>query len=284
MFCSICGALYVDYGTYCPKCCKPLYTDDAAERAFFVPREVSIRPNFHTILDDFELVEDTEQSWGQLVRNIDRIPKTLWNIWGGPSPKARIDGPYGGGFSFTFISPSVIHNPQSNNFASEVDFTASLQPVGIRRELLGSDAGEVLFDEYHPWLNLRSAGDGYRLSIEIPESRWSTIRNKDVLKQIADKDLPRHVLQGDLESWSPSVEIPLAVVPYEEFEVHFAEGACPLRYQLPRSWSYIQNRFNEALEKRTKARVRYGWKGAARPPEPFNCAEHRYCLVAYWSL
>ena len=190
----------------------------------------------------------------------------------------------GGGFSFTFISPSVIHNPQANSFASEVEFSASLEPVGIRRELLRSDAGEALYDECYPWLNLRSAGDGYRMSLQIPESHWSTIQHADVFRAIASQDLPRHLLQGDLQSWSPAVEVPLAVIPYEEFEVHFAEGACPLRYQLPRSWSHVQNRFNEALERRTKARARYGWKGATISPEPMNCVEHRYCLVTYWSM
>ena len=224
----------------------------------------------------------------QLGAKIEKASKSPFyrRFWG------AVWAPYGGGFSFSFISPQVIYYlGQRNNFGSEVNLSASLEPAGVRRELLRHE-GEALFEVYFPWLNLRSGSDGYRLSADIPESHWFTIRNKDVFKEIADKDVRRDTLMGDLEAWSPAVEVPLAVVPYEEFEVHFAEGACPLRYQLPSSRRHPNEGLNGVIEQRVKARARYGWKGeatidpdgTATAAEHSRLAEHRYCLVTYWLL
>jgi hypothetical protein len=289
MFCCDCGARNPDDANYCHRCGKAVCRDEAdGERAFFLPREVYIRPNFHAIFDDLDLVKDTEEAWEQLGASIEKLPKSPFyrRFWG------AVWDPYGGGFSFSFISPQVIYYPDAwNNFASEVRLSASLEPAGVRRELLRHE-GEALFEVYSPWLNLRSGSDGYRLSIRIPESHWFTIRHKDVFKEIADKDVPRDALMGDLEAWSPAVEVPLAVVPYEEFEVHFTEGACPLRYQLPSSRRHPNEGLSGAIERRVKARARYGWKGeamidpdgTATTAEYSRLAEHRYCLVTYWLL
>jgi len=294
MFCCNCGVRNPDDANYCHKCGNPLCRDDADEGPHFVPYEVSIRPNFYTILTDFDLVKDTRDAWDVLGSRIRKVPKGPWNIWGGigePGIDVGNANPYGGGFSFSFISPQVIYKPAWNSFASEVRIPASLEPVGVRRELLRDETGEqALFEEYYPSLHLRSGGGGYKLTIELPESYWETVRQKDAFKEIADEDVPRHTLQGELETWSPAVEVPLAVVPYEEFEAQFTAGASPSRYQLPIAMRYAKGASGEALERRTKARARHGWKGESRvdgremASEHSDFAEHRYLLVSYWAL
>lgn len=288
MFCSKCGARCSDDASYCHKCGSRLYRDDeeTENRPPFVPYEVSVRPNFHTILADFGLAEDTKEQWDQLGKRIEELPKGPWNIWG------AIWDPYGGGFYFSFISPSVIYKNGWNSFASELDLSASLEPAGVRRELLRSDEGETLVEVYFPWLRLRSSGDGYRLSVQIPEAHWITIQHKEVFGGIADKDVPRYALCGDLETWSPAVEAPVAVIPYEEFEVHFPDCGGPWRYRLSNAWRHSEDAYRDAVERRVKARTRYGWNGKATiepdgreiSAEYSNWAEHRYLLVSYSAL
>ena len=58
-----------------------------------------------------------------------------------------------------------------------------------------------------------------------------------------------------LDSRGPAVEVRLAVVPHEEFEVHSTEGVCPLRFS--------KDRFSEPVARHLKASARHGWKGKA---------------------
>lgn len=238
----------------------------------------------------------SRDAWDVLGSRIRKVPKGPWNIWGGIGESGIDVGDgnhYGGGFSFSFISPQVIYKAAWNSFASEVEIPASLEPAGVRRELLRDENGEqALFEEYYPSLYLRSGGGGYKLTIELPESHWKTVREKDTFKALADEDVRRHTLQGELETWSPAVEVPLAVVPYEEFEAHFTDGASPLRYQLPSAMRYAKGASGEALKRRANARLRHGWKGETAVDADgkttalghSSFAEHRYALVSYWAL
>src|SRR5665213_1465763 len=208
MFCCKCGVRNPGDANYCHECGSPLSWVEAEDAPRFVPYEVYIRPNFYSILADFDLVKDTKEAWDIFGSHVKKLPKSPWNIWGGLGKfpegprnlRGQVEDPYWVGFTFSFISPQVIYKPALNSFASEVDLSASLELAGIRREIFRDEAGVEVFSEiYFPSLNLRSSGGGYRLSLSIPEMYWSRIQHKDVFSGIASKDLPRHSLKGDLE-------------------------------------------------------------------------------------
>src|SRR6266446_6846490 len=92
MFCCFCGLRNSEDAKYCRGCGRPIdqigsvsQDDTGGERLLFRPREVNIRPNFYTILDDLEIVKDTKQAWEKLGASIESMPKSPFykRFWGG---------------------------------------------------------------------------------------------------------------------------------------------------------------------------------------------------------
>jgi hypothetical protein len=110
--------------------------------------------------------------------------------------------------------------------------------------------------------------------IELLNSHWEKVRHKEVFKSIPNSD-------ARVNSMCGTVRVQLAVIPYEEFEVHSTVELGDFR-----------KAYAKALKRRTEARARCGWKGEADTDlysqeisaEENNVIEHKYFKVSHVAL
>jgi hypothetical protein len=172
----------------------------------FEPYSLSVRPNLHATLTDFELVKPTDEDWAKLRAGIEQVPKKPWNIWEYPE------------LWVSFITAQLIYENYWSRFATEVDVNASLRPIGIqdRHPVVSQrnyDEEPFQLGVFEPSLGLKTGRGGFSLSIRLPDWYWETLRDKQIFKGIAREDVRSEPMCG-------SVEVPLAVIPFEEFIVY----------------------------------------------------------------
>lgn len=219
------------------------------EKLPFVPYRVFVRPNFHRIVTDFDLVKDSKEEWAKLWEGIEKLPKEPWNIWNS-------------GFSFSVITPQLIFQHGWNAFTTELDMSASLEPVAIPRKD---------YEPFSPRLELDAWGIGYRLRLVLKEDHWNRISGRPIFAKMDKLDV-------NFDRMCGTVEVLLAVIPEEEFRIHLwvKPGASLKPYE-------------GAVKSRAEARVRYGWKGEAQtdmyeretPADRSNSVEHKYFSVSH---
>ncbi len=222
------------------------------ERLPFVPYQVFIRPKFRTIAADFDLLKDSDEEWAKLWKEIEKLPKEPWNIWES-------------GFSFSVITPQLIFQHGWNRFTTELDMSASLEPLANPREG---------YEPFSPRLELHSLGIGYRLRLVLLEDHWNRIKSKPIFAKM-DK------LDAIFDRMCGTVEVVLALIPEEEVGVHFS---------VKRGDS--GKAYTEAIKRRAEVRTRYGWKGEAQTdmyeretaPDNSNSVEHKYFEISHSSI
>jgi hypothetical protein len=237
-------------------------TSLATRETKFVPFSVFVAPELHKILQDFDLVKDTDEGWEEFRQGRDKLPKEEWNIW-----KTM-------GFSFSFTTPELIYKQNWNNFSTErVDVTASLKPAVIVRE---KEEPDSMFRKYSPRLNLTAGREsGCILSLTLLDWYWEKIKRKEILKSIPQSDV-------SLDHMCGTMDIILARIPPQEFDVYFP----------PMKGGSGRDAYGKAVQRRKEARARLGWKGKSRrdmcgnePGEDRSDeAEHRYCTVAHGAI
>lgn len=223
----------------------------------FVPYGIFVKPNFPAILADLELVKNTKEDWARVRAEIEKVPKEQWNIWDS-------------GFSLSFVRPGLIYNKASNSFATEVNLYASLDPIVTLREGQKVDENPII-KPFSPSLELRQGNYGYRLRVTLLGWYWDRVKNKEMFKGF----------DVDGDEMSGTVDVLLAVIPYEEFGIYFVSepGASVEAY-------------NDAIGRRAEARSRYGWKGKPKSDsygnetgaDRSNTIEHRYFNMSHWDL
>jgi hypothetical protein len=224
----------------------------------FVPYSLFIRPNYHTILIDFGLLKDAKDNWAELWDAIRKLPKKPWNIWET-------------GLSISFVTPSLKYRPAWNDFMTKVDLYASLEPVVTLREHLDREVNPYIDC---PSLQLLPGNYGYRLILKLPIWYWQKLEGTDLFRSISKLDVSTDQMCG-------TVEVVIAIIPYQEFDVHFsfydAGGV---------------EKYTKTVQARAEARSRYGWKGQSKQDiygnetsaEFSNELEHRYCTVWHSDL
>jgi hypothetical protein len=218
----------------------------------FVPFSVYVVPNLHALVTDLGLVDGTENGWAEIRAGIERLPKEPSNIWHS-------------GFSFTFVTPTLIYLKDWNRFASEeVELFADLAPVQIPF-FDPKDNAEI--DRPHsPHLTLRASREiGGVLTLTVPTWFWETKKNSEVFKHITKNDVSEDHMCG-------TVDVRLLRIPVAEFAVHQAL----LGASSDKEWSA-----------RKEARLKYGWTGKSQSDmygsesgaDRSNVAEHKYCAL-----
>ncbi len=223
----------------------------------FVPYGIFIKPNFGAILSDLELVKDTKEDWARVRAGIEKLPKEHWNIWDS-------------GFSVSFIRSELIYNKASNSFATEVNLYASLDPIVTLREGQRVEENPII-SPFSPSLQLEPGNYGYRLRVTLLDWYWDKVKNKEAFKG----------LDVDGDEMSGTVDVLLAIIPYEEFGIYFSSKP-----------GDSGESYKTALQRRAEARSRYGWKGKSKSDrygnetdaDRSNTIEHRYFSVSHWDL
>jgi hypothetical protein len=188
---------------------------------------------------------------------IEKLPKEQWNIWDS-------------GFSLSFIRPGLIYDRASNSFATEVNLYASLDPIVTLREGQKVEENPII-SPFSPSLRFEPGNYGYRLRVTLLGWYWDKVKNKEVFKG----------LDVDGDEMSGTVDVILAIIPYEEFGVHFWVGP-----------GDSGEAHKAALQRREEARSRYGLKGKPKSDsygnetsaDHSNTIEHRYFSVSHWDL
>ncbi len=231
----------------------------------FSPYWVSVAPNLHRIVTDFELAEDTEESWAELRVKITELADSPVNIWRSEA------------FTFSVITPDLTYQHGWNSFTTEVDCYASLQPIVQLRPGQKSKRDSP-FGEFSPSLELDKTGAGYRITLTILDSHWDKIKDRPVLKT-----LDPHCISHD--QMSGAVEIVIVTIPDEEFAVHFRI--------MPEEYGRKSKKLSSKMfNRRAAARARWGWTGQPEtgryetelPPDESNTVEHRYATVRHAAI
>jgi hypothetical protein len=224
----------------------------------FVPYSVFVRPKFRAILKDFDLINDTDENWAKLSREIQHLPKQPWNIWES-------------GLSISFLTPQLKYRRAWNDFVTTVDVHASLEPVFTLREGLNREPNPNIDS---PSLRLLPGNYGYRLILELRDWYWDKIKQKEAIKSIPESNVSRDQICG-------SMQVAIAVIPYQEFDVHFwAEPDEPFE------------KLKKVFQTRAQARSRFGWQGQPQrdgygretSADSSNEVEHRYFTLTHSAL
>jgi len=230
------------------------------EKLPFVPYCVFISSKLNTIATDFELVKAPDEEWAMLWDGIDKPSKEQRKIWNSS-------------FSFSVITPQLTFQHPENSFTTKLKLSASIEPVGTLREAQQLEEDD-LFRPSTPRLELDSWGNGYRIRLVLIESHWNKIKSKPIFAKMDTLDV-------NFDRMCGIVEVLLAVIPEEEFRVHFRvyPGGSLKPYE-------------EAIKGRVGARARYGWKGKSHTDmydrettaDRSNIAEHKYFSISHSSI
>jgi len=188
----------------------------------FAPFRMKVKPKLHAIVRDFELIEDTEEAWAELQREIQKLPHD--DSWYACRDEFS--------FSLSYLTSSrLIYNHSSKDFMTDVDLSATFEPLA-----LPSTKADSTF-RHPPRLRLQVS----LLSIELPKWHWEKIRHKEAFKGVDSK---RHVDPVDEGDW---VAVRLALIHWSEYQVHFVPA-----WEEAAIWT---------RKRREKFRLRFGWKG-----------------------
>jgi len=242
-----------------------------APKEEFTPYKLCIWANARNLLVDTELVGETVDDWNRFRAALEQIPQKHWNIL------------YAPGVSICFLTPKLVFMPESNSFSTKVSINASL--AVIRRLTQGRTEYEEGLDETDdeialhglPTIQLDDDARGFRLTLTLREDHWDRIKHRDFFQHLDSLDTLTDKLCG-------TVDVLLAVIPYEEFFVH-----------LPKAVESAK-KYGDRLRQRSEMRARYGWRGkelehysasgddSKTSPERSDVIEHRYFTVTHYPL
>jgi hypothetical protein len=155
---------------------------------------------------------------------------------------------------------------------TNVDLYASLEPVVTLREDLEREVNPHIDC---PTLQLLPGNYGYRLILKLPIWYWQKLEGTDLFRSISKLDVSKDQMCG-------TVEVVIAIIPYQEFDVHFSSDDA----------DRVVEKYTKTVQARAEARSRYGWKGQSTKDiygsetsaEFSNEVEHRYCTVSHSDL